>query len=80
MPAAADVTALIITLKLATLTTLILLLLGTPLAWWLARSQARYKFLLEALVALPLVLPPASWATICWWCWASAIPWWRPSI
>ena len=58
MPAAADVTALIITLKLATLTTLILLLLGTPLAWWLARSRARYKFLLEAAVSLPLVLPP----------------------
>jgi len=54
----ADLTALVITLKLALLTTLILLLLGTPLAWWLARSRWRYKFLLEAVVALPLVLPP----------------------
>jgi len=54
----ADLTALLITLKLAGLTTLILLLLGTPLAWWLARSQWRFKFLLEALLALPLVLPP----------------------
>jgi len=54
----ADITALVITLKLALLTTLILLLLGTPLAWWLARSRWRYKFLLEAVVALPLVLPP----------------------
>jgi len=54
----ADITALFITLKLAGLTTLILLLLGTPLAWWLARSKWRYKFLLEALIALPLVLPP----------------------
>ncbi|MES2624360.1 MAG: molybdate ABC transporter permease subunit [Pseudomonadota bacterium] len=54
----ADLTALFLTLKLALLTTLILLVLGTPLAWWLARSQWRFKFLLEALIALPLVLPP----------------------
>lgn len=53
-----DLTALIITLKLALLTTLILLLVGTPLAWWMARTRWRYKFLLEAVVALPLVLPP----------------------
>jgi len=54
----ADLTALAITLKLALLTTLILLVLGTPFAWWLSRSRCRLKFLLEALVALPLVLPP----------------------
>lgn len=54
----ADLTALAITLKLATLTTAILLLLGTPLAWWLARTRWRLKFLLEAVIALPLVLPP----------------------
>ncbi len=54
----ADLTALVITLKLAGVTTLILLLLGTPLAWWMSRTQWRFKFLLEALVALPLVLPP----------------------
>jgi molybdate transport system permease protein len=53
-----DITAFAITLKLAALTTLILLLLGTPLAWWMARTRWRYKFLLEAIVALPLVLPP----------------------
>lgn len=53
-----DIVALVITVKLAALTTLILLILGTPLAWWLARSNWRYKFLLEAVVALPLVLPP----------------------
>jgi molybdate transport system permease protein len=53
-----DLTALAITLKLAGLSTLILLLLGTPLAWWLARTRWRFKFLLEAVVALPLVLPP----------------------
>ena len=53
-----DITALVITLKLAGLTTLILLVLGTPVAWWLARSRWRFKFLVEALVALPLVLPP----------------------
>jgi len=54
----ADLTAFAITLKLAAVTTLILLLLGTPLAWWLARSRSRFKFMLEAVVALPLVLPP----------------------
>ena len=54
----ADITALLITLKLAGITTLILLLLGTPLAWWMARTRWRFKFLLEAVVALPLVLPP----------------------
>ena len=54
----ADLSALWITLRLALLTTLILLLLGTPLAWWLARSHWRYKFLLEAVIALPLILPP----------------------
>ena len=53
-----DMSALWITLKLATLATMILLLIGTPMAWWLAHSRWRYKFLLEAMVALPLVLPP----------------------
>jgi len=53
-----DIAALVVTLKLAGTTTLILLLLGTPLAWWLARTRWRFKFLLEAVVALPLVLPP----------------------
>lgn len=53
-----DLQALWITLKLAAVTTMVLLLVGTPLAWWLARTRWRYKFLLEAVVALPLVLPP----------------------
>ena len=53
-----DPTPLWITLKLATVTTLVLLMLGTPLAWWLARTQCRLRALVEALVALPLVLPP----------------------
>lgn len=53
-----DWTALTITLKLAGLTTLILLVIGTPLAWWLARSRWKLKFLIEAIVAVPLVLPP----------------------
>ncbi|MBL7003677.1 MAG: molybdate ABC transporter permease subunit [Gammaproteobacteria bacterium] len=53
-----DLIALGITLKLAFLTTLILLVIGTPLAWWLSRSQWRFKFLIEAVIALPLVLPP----------------------
>jgi molybdate transport system permease protein len=50
--------ALWVTLKLATLTTVILLLLGTPIAWWLARTRSRFKAPLSAIVALPMVLPP----------------------
>ena len=53
-----DLMALWITLQLAGVTTIILLIVGTPLAWWLARSQFRLKVLVEAVVALPLVLPP----------------------
>lgn len=53
-----DLVAVAITLKLAAISTLILLVLGTPLAWWLSRTRWRFKFLLEAVVALPLVLPP----------------------
>jgi len=53
-----DTAALILSVELAALTTLILLLLGLPLAAWLAGSRWRYRFLVEAVVALPLVLPP----------------------
>ncbi|MCG6965317.1 MAG: molybdate ABC transporter permease subunit [Chromatiaceae bacterium] len=53
-----DLQALWVTLRLAALTTLSLLLLGTPLAWWLARSGSRLRAPIEAVVALPLVLPP----------------------
>ena len=54
----ADIDALWITLRLAFTTTVILLLLGTPFAWWLSRSRWRLKFLVEAVVAMLLVLPP----------------------
>ena len=47
-----------LTLTLATINTLILLVLGTPIAWWLARSRSRYRELVGAVVAMPLVLPP----------------------
>lgn len=47
-----------LTLKLASVTTLILLLIGTPIAWWLARTQSMLRDPISALVALPLVLPP----------------------
>lgn len=53
-----DLLALFTTLKMAALTTFILLLIGTPLAWCLARMQSRFKVIIEAIVALPLVLPP----------------------
>jgi molybdate transport system permease protein len=48
----------VLTLSLAALTTAILLVLGTPIAWWLARSKAKWKEAVAAVVALPLVLPP----------------------
>jgi len=47
-----------LTLTLATITTIILLIIGTPIAWWLARSRAWWKEAVAAVVALPLVLPP----------------------
>ncbi len=53
-----DIAALWITFQLALVTTLILLLFGTPLAWWLAHSRSRFKVIIEAVVSLPLVLPP----------------------
>ncbi|MCQ4296369.1 molybdate ABC transporter permease subunit [Pseudomonas stutzeri] len=53
-----DLAAIWLTFKLASVTTLILLLLGTPIAWWLARTTSRMKGPIGAVVALPLVLPP----------------------
>lgn len=47
-----------LTLKLATTTIIVLLIVGTPIAWWLARSHARWKEAVATLVAVPLVLPP----------------------
>ena len=58
MPSSVYWDAITLTLKLASLTTLLLLLLGTPLAWWLARTRSWLKGPIGALVALPIVLPP----------------------
>lgn len=58
MLSADDLNALWLTFKVASTTTLLLLLIGTPLAWWLTVSQSRWKPLWNALIALPLVLPP----------------------
>jgi len=54
----ADFLALQTTLGLAAITTVVLLLIGTPMAWWLARTRNRLAVVIEAIVALPLVLPP----------------------
>jgi molybdate transport system permease protein len=54
-----DLQAIWLTVRLAGITTLILLLLGTPIAWWLARTRSWWKGPLGAVVALPLVLPPS---------------------
>ena len=55
---ASDLGAIWLTFKLASLTTLILLLIGTPIAWWLARTRSWLRGPVGAVVALPLVLPP----------------------
>ena len=55
---APDLAAIVLTLQLATLVTVILLVIGTPVAWWLARTRSWWKRPVAALVALPLVLPP----------------------
>ena len=47
-----------LTLELASITTVILLVIGTPIAWWLARAEASWKEVVAAIVAVPLVLPP----------------------
>ena len=59
MPASADLAAVALTAKLAGLTTALLIFIGTPIAWWLARTHSRLKIVVGAVVTLPLVLPPA---------------------
>lgn len=54
----ADWLAIVVTLKLAFCTSIILLLIGTPLAWWMSRWQSAFKPVVQAVVALPLILPP----------------------
>lgn len=53
-----DWSAIRLTLELASVTTVLLLFIGTPIAWWLARSKARWKEAVATIVAMPLVLPP----------------------
>ena len=53
-----DYAAIWLTLRLAGLTTVLLLLISTPLAWWLARTHSRWRAAIGAVVAMPLVLPP----------------------
>ena len=55
---AASLSAVQLTLKLATAVTAVLLVIGTPIAWWLARTRSKLKALIGAIVSLPLVLPP----------------------
>ena len=54
----ADLAAVWLTLKLATTVTILLLIIGTPIAWWLARTRSPLKGVIGAVVALPIVLPP----------------------
>ncbi|MBU1235539.1 MAG: molybdate ABC transporter permease subunit [Gammaproteobacteria bacterium] len=55
----ADLAAIWLTVELASIVTILLLLIGTPIAWWLARTPSRWKGPIGAVVSLPLVLPPA---------------------
>jgi molybdate transport system permease protein len=53
-----DLIALLVTIKLASITTIILILVGTPIAWWLSQTRFKFKAVIEAIIALPLILPP----------------------
>ena len=53
-----DISAIMVTIKLASLSTAILILIGTPLAWWLSQTRFKFKVIIEAFIALPLILPP----------------------
>lgn len=49
---------LLLSVQLATVTTVVLILLGTPIAWWLSQTPSRFKPVFQAIVAMPIVLPP----------------------
>ena len=53
-----DISAISVTIKLAILSTAILIAIGTPLAWWLSQTKFKFKVIFEAIIALPLILPP----------------------
>jgi molybdate transport system permease protein len=53
-----DFSAVIVTIKLALVSTAILILIGTPIAWWLSQTKFKFKAVFEAIIALPLILPP----------------------
>ena len=53
-----DFSALWVSVRLATMTVIVLLIVGTPLAWWLAHTRVRWRPIVEAAIALPIVLPP----------------------
>jgi molybdate transport system permease protein len=53
-----DFSAVIVTIKLAIVSTSILVLIGTPIAWWLSQTKFKFKAVFEAIIALPLILPP----------------------
>ena len=53
-----DISAISVTIKLALISTAILIVIGTPLAWWLSQTRVKFKVVFEAIIALPLILPP----------------------
>ena len=53
-----DIAAITVTIKLAFISTAISIVIGTPLAWWLSQTKFKFKVIFEAIIALPLILPP----------------------
>jgi molybdate transport system permease protein len=53
-----DIAAITVTIKLAFISTAILIVIGTPLAWWLSQTKFKFKVIFESIIALPLILPP----------------------
>ena len=53
-----DISAITVTIKLAFISTAILIVIGTPLAWWLSQTKFKFKVIFESIIALPLILPP----------------------
>ena len=54
-----DISALLLSIKLALVSTTLLLVIATPIAWWLAYSRLRLKVILESIISLPIILPPS---------------------
>ncbi len=62
---AEDIATVVLTLQLASVTTVVLLILATPLAWWLVHTRSAWRTPVASVVAMPLVYRPRCWVYIC---------------